>query len=102
YHTIHLEDHRKIKARSVIIAVGGKSVPHTGSTGDGYAWAKVAGHTITQLYPTEVALTSSELFIKQKVLQGVSLRDVGLSVLDEKKKPIITHQMDMIFTHFGI
>jgi predicted Rossmann fold flavoprotein len=90
------------EADSVVIAVGGKSVPHTGSTGDGYAWAKKAGHTITELFPTEVPLTSSESFIKEKALQGLSLRSVALSVLNPKGKALITHRMDMIFTHFGI
>ncbi|WP_439442809.1 NAD(P)/FAD-dependent oxidoreductase [Listeria aquatica] len=97
-----LLDGQKITAKSVIVAVGGKSVPRTGSTGDGYAWAKAAGHTITELYPTEVPLTSREKFIQEKRLQGISLRDVALSVLNSKGKAIITHQMDMIFTHFGI
>ena len=91
-----------IEAGSVVIAVGGKSVPHTGSTGDGYEWAEKAGHTITELFPTEVPLTSAEWFIKQKSLQGLSLRDVAISVLNPKGKPIITHRMDMIFTHFGL
>ncbi|WP_404355855.1 NAD(P)/FAD-dependent oxidoreductase [Cytobacillus firmus] len=90
------------EAHSVVIAVGGKSVPHTGSTGDGYAWAETAGHTITELFPTEVPLTSSESFIKEKALQGLSLRSVALSVLNPKGKALITHRMDMIFTHFGI
>lgn len=90
------------EADSVVIAVGGKSVPHTGSTGDGYAWAEKAGHTITELFPTEVPLTSSESFIKEKALQGLSLRSVALSVLNPKGKALITHRMDMIFTHFGI
>lgn len=101
-HTVILSDGQKIVTKAVVIAVGGKAVPHTGSTGDGYAWAKKAGHTITVLYPTEVALTSNEAFIKNKSLQGLSLRNVSLSVLNKKNKPIITHQMDMIFTHFGI
>jgi len=91
-----------IQAKAVVVAVGGKSVPHTGSTGDGYGWAKKAGHTITELFPTEVPLTSKEPFIKEKILQGLSLRDIHLSVLNEKGKNIITHRMDMIFTHFGI
>lgn len=89
-------------AKSVVIAVGGKSVPHTGSTGDGYAWAEKAGHTITELFPTEVPLTSSESYIQQKTLQGLSLRDVAISVLTPKGKALITHRMDMIFTHFGL
>ena len=101
-HTVILQDEQHIQTKAIVIAVGGKAVPHTGSTGDGYAWAKKAGHTITEIYPTEVALTSNEEFIKNKSLQGLSLRDVSLTVLNKKKKPLITHQMDMIFTHFGV
>ena len=56
----------EIAAGSVVIAVGGKSVPHTGSTGDGYEWAEKAGHTITELFPTEVPVTSDEPFINEK------------------------------------
>ncbi|MGN7322773.1 NAD(P)/FAD-dependent oxidoreductase [Bacillus altitudinis] len=92
----------KISSHAVVIAVGGKSVPHTGSTGDGYAWAEAAGHTITELFPTEVPVTSDERFIKDKVLQGLSLRSVAVSVLNKKGKPVVTHVMDMIFTHFGL
>lgn len=101
-HTIHLEEGTDISARALVLAVGGKSVPRTGSTGDGYPWAIKAGHTVTKLYPTEVPLTSSESFIKDKTLQGLSLRGVGLSVLNETGKKIVTHEMDMIFTHFGV
>ncbi|WP_188456484.1 NAD(P)/FAD-dependent oxidoreductase [Virgibacillus oceani] len=101
-HTIILANQEKIRTKAVVIAVGGKAVPHTGSTGDGYAWAKKAGHTITELYPTEVALTSKEKFIKNKSLQGLSLKDISLSVLNKKGKTIITHKMDMLFTHFGV
>ncbi|MFD0827228.1 NAD(P)/FAD-dependent oxidoreductase [Neobacillus sp. M.A.Huq-85] len=97
-----LRDGQKITAKSVVIAVGGKSVPHTGSTGDGYAWAEKAGHKVTELFPTEVPVTSSEAFIQKKTLQGLSLRDIELSVLNPKSKPMISHRMDMIFTHFGV
>jgi predicted Rossmann fold flavoprotein len=100
--SVQLLNGETISTKSVVIAVGGKSVPHTGSTGDGYAWAEKAGHTITELFPTEVPVTSNEHFIKEKNLQGLSLREVSLSVLNPKGKPIITHKMDMIFTHFGI
>ncbi|PLS14927.1 aminoacetone oxidase family FAD-binding enzyme [Bacillus sp. M6-12] len=99
---VRMRDGQYFETDAVIIAVGGKSVPHTGSTGDGYAWARKAGHTITDLFPTEVPVTSDEAFIKQKNLQGLALRDVALSVLNPKGKPLITHQMDMLFTHFGI
>ena len=99
---VQLQDGRIFNTKSVILAVGGKSVPHTGSTGDGYAWAKKAGHTITELFPTEVPITSNERFIQEKTLQGLALRDIELSVLNPKGKKVITHKMDMLFTHFGI
>ncbi|WP_394185797.1 BaiN/RdsA family NAD(P)/FAD-dependent oxidoreductase [Metabacillus halosaccharovorans] len=100
--SVELISGKTIFTKSIVLAVGGKSVPHTGSTGDGYAWAEKAGHTITELFPTEVPITSNEPFIQEKTLQGLSLRDVALSVLNPKGKAIITHKMDMIFTHFGI
>ncbi|TCS81270.1 NAD(P)/FAD-dependent oxidoreductase [Tepidibacillus fermentans] len=100
--SVELETGEVILTNAVVVAVGGKSVPQTGSTGDGYAWAEKAGHTITELYPTEVPITSDELFIKEKRLQGLSLRDIELSVLNEKGKTIVRHRWDMIFTHFGI
>lgn len=100
--SVLLKNGTEIDAKSVVIAVGGKSVPHTGSTGDGYAWAEKAGHSITDLFPTEVPVTSNEPFIKNKSLQGLSLREIELSVLNPKGKAIITHRMDMIFTHFGL
>ena len=78
---VKLKNGESFETTSLIIAVGGKSVPQTGSTGDGYAWAKKAGHSITELFPTEVPVTSNERFIKEKSLQGLSLRDVALSVL---------------------
>lgn len=99
---ILLNDRTVVNTKSVVLAVGGKSVPHTGSTGDGYAWAKKAGHTITELFPTEVPITSSEDFIQSKTLQGLALRDIELSVLNPKGKKVISHKMDMLFTHFGI
>ncbi|WP_096202612.1 NAD(P)/FAD-dependent oxidoreductase [Bacillus sp. FJAT-45350] len=99
---LKLHNGEKIMAHAVVIATGGKSVPHTGSTGDAYPWAEKAGHTITELYPTEVPITSNEKFIKQKKLQGLSLRSIELSVINPKGKVIKTHEGDMIFTHFGI
>ncbi|TQR18010.1 NAD(P)/FAD-dependent oxidoreductase [Psychrobacillus vulpis] len=99
---VRLASGEEIVANAVVVAVGGKAVPQTGSTGDGYPWAEKAGHTVTDLYPTEVPLLSSESFIKSKELQGLALRDVAVSVLKKNGKPIITHQMDMLFTHFGL
>ncbi len=99
---VTLQDGTFIPAKTVIIASGGCSVPHTGSTGDGYKFAERLGHSITELFPTEVPIKSSEPFIKNKTLQGLSLQNVGLSVLKKNSKPRITHQMDMLFTHFGV
>lgn len=99
---VQLASGERILSRCVVIATGGKSVPHTGSTGDGYHWAKEAGHTITDLYPTEVPLTSREPWIANKSLQGLSLRNITLTVWNEKEKPVITHEGDVIFTHFGL
>jgi predicted Rossmann fold flavoprotein len=99
---VDLKNGNRVITKAVVVAVGGKSVPHTGSTGDGYAWAEKAGHTITELFPTEVPVTSNEPFITSKILQGISLRDINLSVLNPKGKPLISHRMDMIFTHFGV
>lgn len=96
------EDGEAIAADCVIMAVGGKSVPHTGSTGDGYGWAVEAGHTITDLYPTEVPITSNAEWIRERELQGLSLRDVALSVVDGRGAAIVRHRGDMIFTHFGL
>ncbi|WP_170007981.1 BaiN/RdsA family NAD(P)/FAD-dependent oxidoreductase [Bacillus fonticola] len=102
-HSVTLQNGEVLKPKAVIIAVGGASVPHTGSTGDGYAWAEAAGHTITDLFPTEVPLTSQETFIKERTLQGISLRGARVSVLHpKKKKTLVTHEMDMLFTHFGL
>ncbi|MCP3033090.1 NAD(P)/FAD-dependent oxidoreductase [Halobacillus sp. A1] len=101
-HQVLLSSGEKLSTQSIVLAVGGKAVPYTGSTGDGYAWAKKAGHTITELFPTEVPLLSDDPFIKNKTLQGLSLRDVGVSVLNHKNKKIVTHTMDMLFTHFGL
>ncbi|MDF2557227.1 MAG: ytfP [Bacillales bacterium] len=97
-----LQYNQVFEAKAVVIAVGGKSVPQTGSTGDGYKWAKKAGHTITDLFPTEVPMTSNEWFIRNKVLQGLSLQDVAVTVWNPKGKALISHRMDMIFTHFGL
>ncbi|MEK4045277.1 NAD(P)/FAD-dependent oxidoreductase [Paenibacillus sp. FSL H8-0048] len=99
---IRLESGKAFSAKAVIIATGGKSVPQTGSTGDGYPWAAAAGHTITELFPTEVPILSREPWIKSGELQGLSLRDVTLTVWNLRGKRVISHRGDMIFTHFGL
>ncbi|MFD1030342.1 BaiN/RdsA family NAD(P)/FAD-dependent oxidoreductase [Metaplanococcus flavidus] len=99
---VRLHTGEEYTAKSIVVAVGGKAVPQTGSTGDGYPWAEKAGHLVTDLYPTEVPLLSKEPFIVSRDLQGLALRDVAVSVLNKKGKVLVTHQMDMLFTHFGL
>ena len=101
---VRLRDGRELRARAVVVAVGGKSVPQTGSTGDGYPWAEAAGHTVTPLFPTEVPLTSREPWIVQRTLQGVSLRDIALCVWSSagKRKLVKAHRGDLVFTHVGV
>lgn len=99
---VRLADGLEVRSEAVIVAVGGKAVPQTGSTGDGYPWAERAGHTITTLFPTEVPVLSKEDFIQNRELQGLALREVAVSVLNKKGKVLVTHQMDMLFTHFGL
>lgn len=97
-----LKSGETLSAGAVVVAVGGKSVPKTGSTGDGYAWAQAAGHTITPLYPTAVPITLKEPWIRDRTLQGISLRDVALTLYDPKGKRLTAQRGDIIFTHFGI
>jgi len=99
---IKLRDGEQISGYCVIMATGGKSVPQTGSTGDGYRWAEDAGHSITELFPTEVPILLSDAFVQSRELQGLSLRHVKLTVWNPKDKQVISHTGDMIFTHFGI
>lgn len=97
-----LQNGEEIKGGAVILATGGKSVPRTGSTGDGYEWAKKAGHTITPLYPTEVPLRSDEPWIVERRLQGLSLREIEISLWNEKGKRLTVQRGDLLFTHFGL
>lgn len=89
-------------AKSVVVTPGGITYPSTGSQGDGYRFAKSVGHHVTPLYPTESPIYLIDSFVAEKTLQGLSLQDVKLSVLDEKNKTVSSHEMDLLFTHFGI
>ena len=91
-----------IKADKVILATGGKSYPLTGSTGDGYEMAKKLGHTIVNIKPSLVPLETYEQDLHQS-LQGLSLRNVKIKLVDEnKKKEIYEDFGEMLFTHFGV
>lgn len=95
-----LEGGKKIKAPNLIIATGGMSYPATGSTGDGYAWAKKLGHKIIDPKPSLIPLVTKEEWIKD--LQGLSLRNISITLHDIKGKKIAEEFGEMIFTHFGI
>ncbi|MCI8746331.1 MAG: NAD(P)/FAD-dependent oxidoreductase [Lachnospiraceae bacterium] len=88
-----------IKADAVIVATGGISYPSTGSTGDGYKFATDTGHSIKKTSPSLVPVNIKESFAKE--LQGLSLRNVELTLKDGKK--VLYKEMgEMLFTHFGI
>ena len=74
----------EFQSKSLIIATGGTSV-QTRSTGDGLSIRESLGHSITELFPTEVPITR-DAFIKSKRLKGLSLKDVELSVLKKNGK----------------
>ncbi|MHC5269116.1 BaiN/RdsA family NAD(P)/FAD-dependent oxidoreductase [Enterococcus sp. LJL98] len=95
-------DFGEFYASCVVLTTGGRTYPSTGSTGDGYALAKRVGHTISPLYATESALLSEEPYITDKTLQGISLRDILLTIQDNKGKVVTEHKMDLLFTHFGV
>ncbi|QZY56888.1 NAD(P)/FAD-dependent oxidoreductase [Crassaminicella profunda] len=96
---VKLSDNQNINCDKIIIATGGMSYPTTGSTGDGYKFAKGIGHNIKSLKPALVPLEVEEDWIKQ--LQGLSLKNVSLKTA-YKDKEIHTEFGEMIFTHFGI
>lgn len=85
----------------LIVATGSKTLPGTGSDGNGYQLMEMCDHTITPLIPAEVPLVSNDGVIQEKVLQGLSFKDVKVSALHNNKvKHSITH--DLLFAHFGI
>ncbi len=89
-----------IAANSVIIATGGMSYPVTGSTGDGYGFARSLGHTVTPLKPSLVPFETKGGCAE---VMGLSLKNVLLTVCESgKKKPVFREQGEMLFTHFGI
>ena len=93
-------DREEIRANWVILATGGVSYPATGSTGDGYAMAKALGHTIVEpqgsLVPLETAGNDCQ------DMQGLSLRNVGVKLMNAKGKVLYKDFGELLFTHFGV
>lgn len=89
-----------IPCRWVILATGGMSYPATGSTGDGYLMAARLGHTVT---PTEGNLVPLEIYGNDcQEMQGLSLRNVGVKLMNAKGKVLYKDFGEMLFTHFGV
>ncbi len=86
-------------ADAVILATGGLSYPTTGSSGDGFLFAKELGHTVTKLRPALVPMNIHEGFCE--ILTGLSLKNVSLRI-EREGKQIFSKQGEMLFTHFGI
>ncbi|MGN0318879.1 MAG: NAD(P)/FAD-dependent oxidoreductase [Lachnospira sp.] len=89
----------QIRADSCIIATGGNSYQSTGSTGDGYRFAKSLGHTVTPLFPALVPVTTKEEWVPH--LQGLSLKNISVSILDGERQ-VYSDFGEMLFTHFGV
>lgn len=96
---IRLKNGAEIFGDKVIIATGGFSYQATGSTGDGYTFAKETGHTVTQLRPALVPIVTKEEYVTQ--MQGLALKNIRFTVKDGKK--ILYDDFgELLFTHFGI
>ena len=91
---------RIVHCDKLIIAVGGRSYPGCGTTGDGYAWAKQFGHRIAPPRPALVALTSTERWVSE--LQGVTLDDALVRIKENGAKPVVERRGSLLFTHFGL
>ena len=84
----------------VIIATGGKSYPLTGSDGSGYRLAMKLGHSVTELIPSLIPLESHSPLCRD--MQGLSLKNIKISIKDEAEKVLYTDFGEMMFTHFGV
>ena len=98
---VALDTGEEIRADAVIVCTGGLSYPLTGSTGDGYALARQAGHTVTPCRPSLVPLVAAEGWCQD--VQGLSLKNCAVRVEDTKTgKTIFKDFGEMLFTHFGV
>ena len=95
-----LKSGKIISCDMVVLATGGASYPGTGSNRDGYKMAKELGHTIVPLKPSLVPLITKEEWVKD--LQGLSLKNVSITLVDNKGKKIYSDFREMLFTHFGV
>ena len=89
-----------IEGGAVLLATGGMSYPTTGSTGDGYAMAQRLGHTLIEAQGSLVPLETEGTDAQD--MQGLSLRNCGVKLLDAKGKKLFTDFGELLFTHFGV
>ncbi|WP_409227517.1 BaiN/RdsA family NAD(P)/FAD-dependent oxidoreductase [Gudongella sp. SC589] len=97
--TLFIRDGGEFKCDKLIVTTGGRSYPATGSTGDGYSFAKSLGHTVTDLRPSLVPIELNDVWVNE--LMGLSLRNVSLTAYSGKKQ-IHSEFGEMVFTHYGI
>jgi predicted Rossmann fold flavoprotein len=96
-----ISDGKEYFSQNVLLATGGASYRATGSTGDGYRFAKKLGHTIVEPRPSLVAVTSDDSDCPE--MQGLSMKNCGVKVVDNEKNKIIYSDFgELLFTHFGI
>ena len=93
-------EHDRYNCKAVILATGGVSYPLTGSTGDGYEFARSLGHTLIEPRASLVALTSDDPDCP--AMQGLSLRNVAVKIQGKKGKTLYSDQGELLFTHFGL
>lgn len=98
--SVVLKDGTEILGDSFIFCTGGLSYPQTGSTGDGYNFARKMGHNIIKPFPSLVPIETKEAWISE--LQGLSLKNVELKIIESSKKVLYKDFGEMLFTHFGI
>ena len=96
----HREHTEVLPADAVIVATGGISYPTTGSTGDGYGWAKRLGHGLVDTRPALVPMAALEDYIP--AMQGLSLRNVTLRIRHQRRRELYREFGEMLFTHFGV
>lgn len=96
---VRLKDNSAEYGDRVILTTGGLSYPSTGSTGDGFRWAREAGHRVTKLSPSLVPVHIKEDWCAR--MMGLSLRNTGFKAMCGTKK-IYEEQGELLFTHFGI
>jgi predicted Rossmann fold flavoprotein len=97
---VELTDGTFVAGVSVLVATGGCSYQGTGSTGDGYRFAREVGHSVVPVRPSLVPLNTRQQFCRD--LQGLSLRNIAIIVYNETGEKLYSDFGEMLFTHFGV